>query len=263
MILADHSMTEHSKASGPHLSVGLRKMLKEAINEVSPIVYRPRASAVAEALLQARAYSVAVGRPPEEWFHWKCGIIAPCGCNCRVVNGFPACRRLIDRALVKAVLASFPEVDYIVGVANAGIPWAKSLAERLNQPLAYVRTAAKGMSHERLVECMPTGGKRAVIVEDALVSGESTLKVINALKKETDLQIAGIQSIVNWNFPSMRTLLRGYTVRTLTSYPFILAGAFARRLIDEEGFAQLLAFYRDPEANCWLNYYKDWLPQRE
>jgi orotate phosphoribosyltransferase len=85
----------------------------------------------------------------------------------------------------------------------AGIPWAKTLAERLDLPLACVRAEARA-SGGPLVECSPGEGTRAVIVEDVVASGNSTARAIQALLAETGLQIAGVQSIANWNFPEMR-----------------------------------------------------------
>src|SRR5580692_5446108 len=94
---------------------------------------------VAECLLACGAFTVDLRMPRERWFRWKSGIVAPFGCDCRRVNAFPAARRLIDGALADAVGQAFPDAGYVVGIAQAGIGWAKTLADRLGLPLAYVR----------------------------------------------------------------------------------------------------------------------------
>jgi orotate phosphoribosyltransferase len=209
--------------------------------------YAPR---VAECLLTCGAFTVDLGMPRERWFRWKSGIIAPLGCDCRRLNAFPAARRLIDDALADAVRRAFPDAGYVVGIAQAGIPWAKTLAERLGLPLAYVRAQPRA-SGGPLVECAPRGAAPAIVVDDVVASGESTRRAIHAITAETDLTVAGIQSIANWNFPEMRASLDPWPFRALTSYPHIMDCARAAGLIDDAGFTQLSHFYRDPRNHTW------------
>ena len=68
-------------------------------------------------------------------------------------------------------------------------------------------------------------GDQAVIIEDVVASGGSAARAIRALLAETSLQVAGVQSIANWNFPEMRDLLAPWTVRAVTSYPQVLDSA--------------------------------------
>lgn len=247
------------------LSTEMNTLFEEAVQEIQGIIAPSQAQEAAKALVKSQAFSVDLQLPPEKWFHWKCGIVAPCGCDCRSLNGFPKVRRSIDGALEKAMKSTFPAVDYIIGVANAGIPWAKTLAEHLNLPLAYVRSEPKAMGKGHLVECSPKGGQHAIIIEDVVVSGQSTINAIHAIHNETDVKVRGVLSIVNWNFQSMRKLLSTYDVCALTSYPFILSCAFQEGLIDEEGYRQLMTFYQNPQEHSWAKYYEerffteDWL----
>jgi orotate phosphoribosyltransferase len=205
---------------------------------------------VADALVASGAFTVDMRMPRDRWFRWKSGILAPCGCNCRRLNTLPAFRRLVDDALADAARSAFPDAGYVVAVAHAGIPWAKTLAERLDLPLAYVRGEAREAGGA-LVECAPAGEARAVIVEDVVASGGSTARAIQALLAETDLRAAGVQSIANWDFPEMRTLLAPWPVRALTSYPQVLASAQEAGLVSAADVSQLLRFYADPRQHCW------------
>jgi orotate phosphoribosyltransferase len=205
---------------------------------------------VADALVASGAFTVDMRMPRDRWFRWKSGILAPCGCNCRRLNTLPAFRRLVDDALADAVRSAFPDVGYVVAVAHAGIPWSKTLAERLDLPLAYVRAEARDAGGP-LVECVPGGEARAVIVEDVVASGGSTARAIQALLSETGLRVAGIQSIANWDFPEMRAVLAPWPVRALTSYPQVLASAQEAGLVSAADVAQLLRFYADPRQHSW------------
>ena len=208
------------------------------------------ARAVADALVASGSFTADLRMPPDQWFRWKSGILAPCGCNCRLLNAVPVLRRLVDDALADSIRSSFPDADYIVGVAHAGIPWAKTVAERLDLPLAYVRAEARAPGGP-VVECSPTGGARAVIVEDVVASGGSTARAIQALLAETNLRVAGVQSIANWNFPEMRELLASLTVRAVTSYPQVLASAREAGMLSETDTGQLMRFYADPRRHRW------------
>jgi len=177
---------------------------------------------VADALVASGAFTVDMRMARDRWFRWKSGILAPCGCNCRRLNTLPVFRRLVDDALADAVRSAFPDAAYVVAVAHAGIPWAKTLAERLDLPLAYVRSEAR-----------------------------STARAIQALLAETDLRVAGIQSIANWGFPEMRTLLAPWPVRALTSYPQVVASAQEAGLVNAADVGQLLHFYADPRQHSW------------
>jgi orotate phosphoribosyltransferase len=205
---------------------------------------------VAAALVASGAFTVDMTMPRERWFRWKSGILAPCGCNCRRLNALPAFRRLIDDALAEATRSSFPGADSVVAVAHAGIPWAKTVAERLDLPLAYVRAEPR-TAGGTVVECSPGRGDRAVLIEDVVASGGSAAAAIQALHAETGLRVAGVLSIANWNFPRMRALLSPWTVRSLTSYPQVLASAREAGLVSATGVAELGRFYADPERHSW------------
>lgn len=208
------------------------------------------ANPVAAALVASGAFTANLRAPEDQWYRWKSGIVAPCGCNCRRLNAVPSLRRLVDDALADAIRSSFPAADYIVAVAHAGIPWAKTVAERLDLPLAYVRAEARAAGGP-LVECSPGPAARAVIIEDVVASGGSTAEAISALRAETGMGIAGVQSIANWDFPEMRTRLARWTVRALTSYPQVIASARQAGLVSAADAGQLLSFYADPRRHRW------------
>jgi len=205
---------------------------------------------VAAALVASGAFTADLRMPRDQWHRWKSGILAPCGCNCRCLNAFPALRRLVDHALTDAVRSSFADADYIVAVAHAGIPWAKTIAERLDLPLAYVRAESREGGGP-LVECAPRSGTRAVIIEDVVASGASAARAIQALRAETLLRVAGVQSIANWNFPEMRSLLAPWPVRAITSYPQLLASAREAGMISPADATELQRFYADPRGHRW------------
>jgi len=222
------------------------------VEPLADLVDARYAGPVADALIASGAFTVDLRMPRERWYRWKSGIYAPCGCNCRRLNAHPAFRRLVDDALAAAARVQFPGADYIVAVANAGIPWAKTVAERLDLPLAYVRVEARA-SGGPLVECGPADGTRAVLIEDVVAGGGSAAAALRALGAETGLRVAGVLSIANWNFPQARERLAPLVenVRALTSYPQVLASAQDAGLVDADDVAELKRFYADPDRHTW------------
>ncbi len=68
---------------------------------------------------------------------------------------------------------------------------------------------------------------------------------------ETSLEVAGIGSIANWNFPEMRTRLASWPVRALTSYPQVLASAQQAGMFSAADVSDLLRFYAGPRRHSW------------
>jgi orotate phosphoribosyltransferase len=221
------------------------------IEGVKDFVYQSSAWKAAEALINTRSYRIDMKLDPINYYQWKSGIKAPCYCNCRDLNGHPTERISITRSLTESIKTNFTEVDIIIGVPTAGLSWAGAVADQLNLPLAYVRSSAKPHGLGGLVECSPKPGMKAVIVDDLVASGGSLKQVISALNDEVDVQVIGIQSIVNWGFPSMRNTLKNLRVRSLTSFPWILYVAKLQGYITHSQCDELMNFYKDPENHIW------------
>lgn len=218
---------------------------------VRDIVFEWRAMEVGRCLVTRGAYGVMFSVEANNWLTWKNGIRAPVYCDCRILNRFSLERKLVSATLTESVKRAFPDAEAIVSMASAGIPWGRLVADDLDLPFAYVRSSAKGHGSNRLVEGEPPKSSKAVVIDDLIASGGSTLAAIHALKNEADIEVIGVQSIVNWGFRTMRRNLADYRVVTLTSYPYILLNAVLHRLINRDQFLQLLDFYHDPTHFIW------------
>lgn len=142
------------------------------------LVYEPTTRTVARTLLGAGAYCTASDMADEAcWFTWKSGIRAPAYLDCRVLARDPGATTIVTKAMGSAIRANYPEVEYIVGVAEAGIIWSTLTAQELGKPHAFVRRQPKQHGRSGWVECSPPMGKRAIVVDDVMASGESLDKV--------------------------------------------------------------------------------------
>lgn len=210
------------------------------------VVNDHRAMCVASSLLDAGAYLIDTSLPPENYFTWKSGVRAPCYCNCRnAISDFSA-RRLISDEMSASVIDAFGDVDAVLGVSTAGIPWASCVADRLELPTAYIRSEKKAHGVGGFVQGHVQPGSRVVIIDDLVASGGSLKMAIDALRDEVDVEVAGVVTIINWGFQKMRVNLEGLTYVALTSYPQIIMAAAARGKVNEAEVSRLLNFYMNP-----------------
>ncbi|MDR3682275.1 MAG: phosphoribosyltransferase family protein, partial [Geothrix sp.] len=116
----------------------------------------------------------AVRLQPMDPFTWASGLKSPIYCDNRQLLGFPAVRDQIVEVLVAQSAALDPTL--VAGAATAGVPWAAMVADRLKLPLAYVRPTPKNHGMGRQVEGPMAKGHRAVLIEDLISTGMSSLR---------------------------------------------------------------------------------------
>ena len=201
---------------------------------------------VASALLDAGAYLIDTSLSPEAYYTWKSGVRAPCYCNCRRAFSDFGTRSLISDAMTDSVVKQFGDIDVIVGVATAGIPWSSCVADRLERPTAYIRSERKAHGVGGFLQGHVKPGARVAIIDDLIASGGSLKTAVEALHNEADVEVAGVASIINWGFQKMRDNLDGLNFVALTSYPQIVMAATARGKVNAAEMTRLLSFYTKP-----------------
>lgn len=220
-------------------------------------IYDATASLVARALLIARAYRIDTSGDQSRWRKWKSGILAPVYLNCRDLFGHAGQRGTVVRSLASSILASYPKVTHIVGIAEAGIVWGACAADALGLPFAYVSKTQKEHGVPGLVVGIPdedsVNNIQAVVVDDLVASGGSLEKAIDALMVEKHIKPIGIQSIVHWDFQRAHSRFEQLEVpvSSLVSYPHLLESAVGEGLLSSAAVAVLSDFYRNPFEYVW------------
>ena len=151
---------------------------------------------VAKALFDVKAVKINVGEP----FRFASGIKSPIYCDNRYVLGFSDDRDTIVEAFVERINKN---VDVIVGVATAGIPWAAFIADRMKKPLAYVRNKPKDHGAGKQIEGAEVKGKKVVVIEDLITTGKSSLIAVDVLQKE-EVKELEVKSIFSYGFDSAK-----------------------------------------------------------
>ncbi|MFD0750002.1 orotate phosphoribosyltransferase [Mucilaginibacter calamicampi] len=151
---------------------------------------------VAEFLLQIKAIKLQPNNP----FTWASGWKSPIYCDNRITLSHPTVRTYIRQQLSKAIQEKFGSVGCIAGVATAGIPQGALVAQELGLPFIYVRAKAKEHGRGNMIEGDDSmTGKRVVVIEDLISTGQSSLQAVTALR-EGGYDVAGLAAIFTYGF---------------------------------------------------------------
>ena len=189
----------------------------------------------------------AVRLRPLEPFTWASGLKSPIYCDNRQLLGFPDQRDQVVETLAARARQLKPTL--IAGAASAGIAWAALVADRLGLPMAYVRPEPKKHGMGRQVEGPDAGGHRAVLIEDLISTGGSSLRCVEALRAE-GAEVAAVLALFSYGLPrAQRAFAEAQAAwSVLATFEDLLARARARGIVDAEGLAALAEWRLDPEA---------------
>jgi orotate phosphoribosyltransferase len=166
-------------------------------------------------------------------------------CDNRILLGDLAARR----AVTTAFTAHCDGAEVLAGPATGGIPWAAWAAETLGLPMAYVRGAAKGHGRGRLIEGAATAGRRVVLLEDTVSTGESVLAAAAALRAE-GAELVRCVCIFTWGWQATATTFAeaALPLVPLTTLPELLNAATTAGILAASQRALVEAWVRDPQG---------------
>lgn len=153
------------------------------------------AEKIAQHLLDIKAIKLDQQKP----FHWASGWKSPIYCDNRLTLSYPSIRSLVKKYLIDEIRRCYPQVEAMAGVATAGIPQGAMVADEMELPFLYVRSKPKGHGMENLIEGRVDHGAKVVVIEDLISTGGSSLKAIEALRKE-DVEVLGMAAIFTYGF---------------------------------------------------------------
>jgi orotate phosphoribosyltransferase len=194
---------------------------------------------VAEFLLSCEAIKLSPDRP----FTWASGWKSPIYCDNRRTLAFPEIRTYIRDALCAMVQHYYPRAEVIAGVATGAIAQGALVADRLQLPFCYVRSAPKDHGLENLVEGHLTAGQKVVVIEDLISTGGSSLKAVDALRR-SGAEVLGMVAIFSYQFAVAEQSFQQQqvTLHTLSNYNALIETAIERQYIQPQ----------------WLNILQQW-----
>jgi orotate phosphoribosyltransferase len=196
-------------------------------------------------LLQIKAVKLNVIEP----FTWASGIKSPIYCDNRITLSYPRVRTFIRQEFVKIIQEEFSSIDVIAGVATGGIAQGALVAQELDLPFVYVRTARKEHGLENQIEGVVQAGDEVLVIEDLVSTGGSSLSAVAALR-DAGCHVKGMLAIFSYqldiaiaNFKKEDCLLY-----TLSDYPTLLRAALESNYVREKDLDALHEWRRDPKS---------------
>ncbi|MFC0188958.1 orotate phosphoribosyltransferase [Fictibacillus aquaticus] len=204
-------------------------------------------SVIADHLLTIKAVSLS----PEKPYTWSSGMQSPIYCDNRVTLGFPEVRNHIIEEFVHIITSNYPDADVIAGTATAGIPHASLIADRLGLPMCYVRGEAKAHGKGKQIEGYLQEGKKAVVIEDLISTGKSSIQAANALRAN-GVTVLGVAAIFTYelNRAAQEFKSENIDVQTLTDFSTLVEEASRKGSISSNDLKLLHAWKADPEG--WM-----------
>lgn len=202
-----------------------------------------RALRLAEFLLQIKAIKLNVNAP----FQWASGWNSPIYCDNRLTLSYPKIRTFIRQSFANLITEQYGRPDVIAGVATGGIAQGALVAQELDLPFVYVRTAPKGHGLTNQIEGFIEKGQNVVLVEDLISTGGSSLKAVAALK-EAGCNVKGLVAIFTYQFEAAQQAFSeaGCPFSTLTNYEVLLDKALSTGYIKDADMEELRAWRENP-----------------
>lgn len=186
---------------------------------------------------------------PEDPFKWTSGILSPIYCDNRLVMSDVRLRKEIAQSLAEKIREDYPDTDLIAGCATAGIPHAAWVAECLGLPMVYVRDKAKGHGKGNQIEGSMEAGQNAIVIEDLISTGKSSIAAAQALQKE-GINVTGVLALFSYELQKAVEAFRDadLSYQSLTTFPDLLQVMKEEEKVAEESYARLREWNQDPEA---------------
>ncbi|MEQ8423467.1 MAG: orotate phosphoribosyltransferase [Cyclobacteriaceae bacterium] len=201
------------------------------------------AAAVAQKLLEVEAIKLNYKNP----FTWSSGWKSPVYCDNRLSLSYPAIRTFIKESLAKAIQDNFQGVEYIAGVATAGIAQGALIADLLGLPYIYVRPKPKEHGMGNQIEGRIEKKKKVVLVEDLISTGGSSLKAADALKT-AGMNVIGMVAIFTYGFEVAENnfVKAKIPLVCLSDFNALLNAAVEMRYLDEAQLIHVKSWRLDP-----------------
>lgn len=189
----------------------------------------------------------AIKLQPNNPFTWASGWKSPFYCDNRKTLSYPDLRSYVKLELTHAVLEFFPEAEAVAGVATGAIAQGQLVADELNLPFVYVRSKPKDHGLENLIEGELRPGMKVVVIEDLISTGASSLKAVEAIRKD-GCDVIGMVASFTYGFPVAKKAFEDEHVKlvTLTDYEHVIDEALETGYIKENDVELLHDWRKDP-----------------
>ena len=204
---------------------------------------------IAKELLKINAVFLRPNAP----FTWASGIKSPIYCDNRLTLSYPKTRHIIEFALAEKVREKYPNCNYIMGTATAGIAHAALVSELLGVPMGYVRSSSKGHGRENAIEGKIIPGAKVVVIEDLISTGGSCVKVVEALRA-AGFDVLGVVAIFSYNLVKAEAVFKNSKTEyhAISNYDILKDVALEKDYIKQNDIEKLNKWKENPNDESWM-----------
>ena len=201
-------------------------------------------SKIANYLLQIKAIKLETEKP----FQWSSGIYSPIYCDNRIVLSFPKIRKLICDCFVEIIKKKYSDTELVAGVATGGIGMGMLIAEKLDLPFVYVRPQAKKHGRKNQIEGLIEKNIKAIVIEDLISTGKSSLNAVDALKKEK-VNVIGLISLFSYELKDAKKNISksGLNYCSLSNFSDLIKIALSTNYIDTKQKEEIFKWRVNPQ----------------
>ena len=204
-------------------------------------------SVIAQKLLQINAIKLNPTNP----YTWASGWKSPIYCDNRKILSFPEVRDLVKNEFVNLLNAVYGKPDIIAGVATGAIAHGALVADLLNLPFIYIRSASKSHGLENLIEGVLEAGQKVIVIEDLISTGGSSIKAVQAIR-EKNAEVVGMLAIFTYGFSQAELNFEkaNCKLHTLSNYNALINKALQSGYIAQDQVNLLTDWRKNPET--WM-----------
>ena len=201
-------------------------------------------SKIANYLLQIKAIKLETEKP----FQWSSGIYSPIYCDNRIVLSFPKIRKLVCDCFVEIIKEKYNDTELVAGVATGGIGMGMLIAEKLDLPFVYVRPQAKKYGRKNQIEGLIKKNIKAIVIEDLISTGKSSLNAVDALKKEK-VNVIGLISLFSYELEDAKKNISksGLNYCSLSNFSDLIKIALSTNYIDTKQKEEIFKWRLNPQ----------------
>ena len=198
---------------------------------------------IAEFLLKINAVKLQ----PDNPFLWASGWKSPIYCDNRKILGHPKIRTFIKNEFVSLIKKSYSPTC-IAGVATGGIGIGALVADELNLPFCYVRSASKSHGMKNNIEGDLNKDDKVYVIEDLISSGKSSLKAVQDLR-DFGADVLALGAIFSYGFQKSIDNFKkeSCSFSTLSDYSTLIEAALKNNYISKSDLDTLNHWRKDPE----------------
>jgi orotate phosphoribosyltransferase len=202
-------------------------------------------NSVAWTLLEINAVGFSLKKPTT----FKSGIVSPVYVDNRILPFHPNQWHVVIDGFKTLLEQQALRFDVIAGVAVGGVPHSAALAYDLRVPSVFVRQESKEHGKGKRVEGGDVYQKRALLIEDMVTTGGSSLDAVWALRAEGAV-IEDVCAIISYGFAEAVEAFKAANVRlhTLTTFDAILLSADIMGKLNAEEAAIVRSWMQNPRG---------------